>query len=203
MSDSTRIYIEDSASFNTDRVLKLLSGIPDGVYRAVGSALKRAARHGLTVGMKYAAKRYAIGENELKRRTRNINTVETDHGNYLEIAFGYKGNLIPLLKFDTTVSKDGVVSSRVLRQNTRKAIDSAFMASMGSHTGIYERLSPKRFPVRELFGPSAVHALDDTQGSRGTGITEEFLEKEIYATYEKRIEHEISRVLNGWDGRRA
>ena len=41
----------DEIDDSLDRVPKLLAGIPDGVYRAVGSALKRSARHGLTVGM--------------------------------------------------------------------------------------------------------------------------------------------------------
>ena len=38
----------DEIDESLDRVSKLLAGIPDGVYRAVGSALKRSARHGLT-----------------------------------------------------------------------------------------------------------------------------------------------------------
>lgn len=42
----------DEIDGSLERVSKLLAGVPDGVYRAVGSALKRAARHGLTVGMK-------------------------------------------------------------------------------------------------------------------------------------------------------
>ena len=41
----------DEIDGSLERVSKLLAGVPDGVYRAVGSALKRAARHGLTVGM--------------------------------------------------------------------------------------------------------------------------------------------------------
>ena len=198
MSDATRIYLEELGNLKLDRVTKLLAGIPDGVYRAVGSAIKRAAQRGLTVGMKYAAKRYAIGENELKKYTRNINTIVRDGKSSFEVTFGYRGNLIPLIRFDSTVSKEGIVSARVLRASSKTIFDHSFKARMGSHTGIYERIGLDRFPVKEHFGPSAVHALEDTYGSRGSGITEEFIEKEIFATYDSRLEHEITRVLNGW-----
>ena len=46
----------DEIDGSLERVSKLLAGVPDGVYRAVGSALKRAARHGLTVGMKIVSR---------------------------------------------------------------------------------------------------------------------------------------------------
>ena len=55
----------DELDGSLERVSKLLAGVPDGVYRAVGSALKRAARHGLTVGMKIVSEEYAISQGEL------------------------------------------------------------------------------------------------------------------------------------------
>ena len=69
----------DEIDDSLDRVSKLLFGIPDGVYRAVGSALKRSAQHGLTVGMKIVSQEYAISQGELKSRTRNINTIVKEY----------------------------------------------------------------------------------------------------------------------------
>ena len=80
----------DEIDESLDRVSKLLAGIPNGVYRAVGSALKRAARHGLTVGMKIVSEEYAISQGELKSRTRNINTIVKDSSGSYEIAFVLK-----------------------------------------------------------------------------------------------------------------
>lgn len=182
----------DEIDGSLDRVSKLLVGIPDGVYRAVGSALKRSARHGLTVGMKIVSEEYAISQGELKDRTKNINTVEKNSGGSYQITFGYRGNVIPLIKFDTKFGSDGRVHTRVLRASAKEVLDSAFVARVGGHTGVFEREGPQRFPIRELFGPSAVQAFYAHEE------TTDKMDEEILKIYETRIEHEILRVLNGW-----
>ena len=118
----------DEIDDSLDRVSKLLAGIPDGVYRAVGSALKRSAQHGLTVGTKIVTEKYAISQGELKARTRNINTIVKDTAGYYEVTFGYRGNVIPLIKFDTKFGADGRVHTRVLRSSAQQVLDNAFVA---------------------------------------------------------------------------
>jgi hypothetical protein len=185
---------EDIGEYKLDRVAKLLAGIPDGVYRAVGSALKRAAAHGQTVGAKIVSEEYAIGQNELKKHVKGINRVVKDGKNSYEVTFGYRGYVIPLLKFDTTIDRNGVVSARVLRQGAKEVLDHAFKAHMGTHVGIYERLGPDRFPVRELYGPAA------TQAFYAREETLDKMDEAIRDTYDKRIDHEIYRILNGFGG---
>jgi len=189
-------YNLDEAQF--ERATKMLAGIPAGVQRAVGSALKRAADHGLTVGMKHVSKTYSIGQNELKRYTRHINTVVKDGATSVEVRFGYRGHVIPLIRFDTRFSNDGKVYTRTKRANTKQVLNNAFVAQINGHTGIFERLGPSRFPIEEKFGPSAVQALDSILGTRGSGLTESAYETEIKDEFDKRIEHEITRILNGW-----
>lgn len=188
------VYFDEVGDIKLDRVTKLLAGIPDGVYRAVGSAIKRSARHGLTVGMKIVAEEYAISQGELKASTRNINTIEKTGPGVYEITFGYRGNVIPLIRYDTSIGRDGRVATRVLRQNTRQILDNAFIATVNGHTGVFEREGQSRLPIKELFGPSAVQAFYAREA------TVDKMEQEVHATYEKRIEHEITRVLNGWGG---
>lgn len=188
------VYFDEVGDIKLDRVTKLLAGIPDGVYRAVGSAIKRSASHGLTVGMKIVAEEYAITQGELKQRTRNINTVEKVGLGSYEVTFGYRGNVIPLIRFDTRINQEGRVSARVLRTNARAALDNAFVATVNGHTGVFEREGASRLPIKELFGPSAVQAF---YARESTG---DKMEEEIRKTYEGRIEHEITRVLNGWGG---
>lgn len=184
--------LEESGELSLDRAAKLLAGIPQGVYKAVGSAIKRAAAHGLTVGMRIVSEEYAIGQNELKSRTRNINTVVKDSGGGITVEFGYKGNVIPLIKFDTRIHRDGRVYTRVLRSNSRQALDRAFRASVNGHTGIFERETDARTPIRELFGPSAVQAFYARES------TVDKMHEALNAKYEERIDHEIMRILNGW-----
>lgn len=184
----------DEIDDSLDRVSKLLAGIPDGVYRAVGSALKRSAQHGLTVGTRIVTEKYAISQGELKARTRNINTIVKDTAGSYEVTFGYRGNVIPLIKFDTKFGADGRVHTRVLRSNAQQVLDNAFVAHVGGHTGVFEREGPERFPIRELFGPSVPQAFNEEDE------TTDRMTEEILKTYESRIEHEIMRVLNGWGG---
>lgn len=190
----TRVYFDDVAESSLDRASKLLAGIPDGVYRAVGSAIKRAAQRGSTVGLKIVSEEYAISQGELKARTKNINTIVKDSAGSYEVTFGYRGNVIPLIKFDTKFGADGKVHTRVLRANAQQALENAFIARVGGHTGVFEREGPDRFPIRELFGPSAVQAFYNREE------TTDKMYEEIVNTYESRIEHEILRVLNGWRG---
>ena len=188
------VYFDEVGEVGLDRVTKLLAGIPDGVYRAVGSAIKRSAQHGLTVGMRIVSEEYAISQGELKARTRNINTVEKNGRGSYQVTFGYRGNVIPLIKFDTKFGPDGKIHTRVLRASIQKVLENAFVAHVGGHTGIFEREGSQRFPIRELFGPSAVQAFYAREE------TVDKMNEEILKTYESRIEHEIMRVLNGWGG---
>lgn len=186
------VYVEGFDEEKLERATKVLAGISGGVYRAVGSALKRAAQRGLTVGMRLVSEEYAIGQNELKQRTRHVSRTVKDGASSVEVTFGYRGNVIPLIRFDTAVSGDGRVSARVLREGTRETIDGAFRATVGKHTGIFQREGRERYPIKELFGPSAVQAFYARES------TVDKMSDEVVAEFDKRIEHEILRVLNGW-----
>ncbi len=167
-----------------DRARRLLDGIPAGWQKAVGSALKRAARHGETVGYRIATERYAINSGVLKQYTRNYNTL-TDS----MIKFGFKGTLIPLMYYDVSRSSDGHLRARVLRKGQYTTLERAFISTGLSYNRIRERVGPKRYPTRELYGPSAVNALSVAEVQVEDAVTEEF---------DKRIDHEIEVILNGW-----
>lgn len=187
------VYFDDIAEESLDRAEKLLAGIPGGVQRAVSDALSRAAQHGLTVGMRIASGEYAIGQNELKSRTKQINRVVRDDNGGCEIIFGYRGAVIPLIRFDTRIGSDGRIYARVLRSNARELIGNAFIARVGNqHTGVFVRKGAGSRPIRQLYGPSAAAAFYAHEE------TVDKMDEEIRATYERRIEHEVTRILNGW-----
>ena len=71
-------------------------------------------------------------------------------------------------------------------------MDQAFTAQMGKHRGVYERIGVERFPVRELYGPATPQMMYSNED-----VLDE-IEEKMAETYEKRIDHEILRVLNGW-----
>ena len=171
----------DIAEEGFDRVSAILSGIPGGANRAVGSALARAAAAGKTVAKRAVTQEYAISSSEFSNRTKNINNIQR----------GSNGE-VPLRVFDTKVDRSGRVVTRVKKSGARQALDHAFEAKMGSHYGIYERQGEKRFPVKELFGPATPQMMYSNENVMDS------IEAKMASTYEERIEHEITRVLNGW-----
>ena len=177
----------DIAEEGFDRVSAILSGIPGGANRAVGSALARAAAAGKTVAKRAVTQEYAISSSEFTNRTKNVNNIQRASSGEVSINFGYRGSVIPLRVFDTKVDRSGRVVTRV-----RQALDHAFEAKMGSHYGIYERQGEKRFPVKELFGPATPQMMYSNE------VVMDSIEAKMASTYEERIEHEITRVLNGW-----
>lgn len=204
MSDNSLITdkkIEHSYSFGTvvdiaeedfSRVEKLLAGIPGGAYKAVGNALTRAANSAKTVAKKSVTQEYTISSSNFLEETRNVNHINRKSDGVISVSFGYRGHVINLLKFDTKVDKNGAVSTHVMRSTTRDALHHAFLAKMGSHTGIYERITGARFPVLEKYGPATPQMMYSNEA-----VTDA-IEEKAAEVYEQRIEHEITRILNGW-----
>lgn len=182
----------DIAEDSLDRVTKLLAGISGGVYKAVGSALTRAAAAGKTAAKQPVTREYSISQSEFLSQTRNINHFVRDTGGGLSVVFGFRGNVIPLMKFNTRVNNSGQVVTQVKRSGAAATLDRAFTAQMGGHRGIYERVGVKRFPVEELYGPATPQMMYSNEE-----VMDE-IEDKMAETYEKRIDHEILRVLNGW-----
>ncbi len=182
----------DIAEDSIDRVTRLLAGISGGVYKAVGSALARAAAAGKTEAKRPVTKEYAISQSEFLARTKNINSVVRESDGGISVTFGFAGNVIPLLRFNTTVDSGGRVTTQVKRSGTAATLDRAFSAQMGGHRGIYERVGVNRFPVRELYGPATPQMMYSNEDVMDA------VEQKMADTYEKRIDHEILRILNGW-----
>ena len=182
----------DIAEDSLDRVTKLLAGISGGVYKAVGSALTRAAAAGKTAAKQPVTREYSISQSEFLSQTRNINHFVRDTSGGLSVVFGFRGNVIPLMKFNTRVNNSGQVVTQVKRSGAAATLDRAFTAQMGEHRGVYERVGVKRFPVEELYGPATPQMMYSNEE-----VTDE-IEAKMAETYEKRIDHEILRLLNGW-----
>ena len=184
--------IVDVVEDSLDKATRLLAGINGGVYKAVGSALSRAAATGKTAAKQPVTKEYTISQSELLARTRNINHFVRESSGGISVVFGFRGNVIPLMKFNTRVNGSGQIVTQVKRSGSAETLNRAFSAQMGGHKGIYERVGVKRFPVEELYGPATPQMMYSNEE-----VTDE-IERKVADTYEKRIDHEILRILNGW-----
>lgn len=168
-----------------DRAYRILAGFDGALFqRAVGSAAKRALKHGETVGYRAAAERYYINSGVLKGFTRHYNS-EGNGGWRL----GYKGNLIPLNYYDVRYGSEGKLKARVRRGNSYVTFRKAFISSGVSYDRVRERVGKERYPTKQLFGPSAVQAI---------AIEKDKVADAVQGEFDKRIEHEILRIMNGW-----
>ena len=59
------------------------------------------------------------------------------------------------------------------------------------HIGIFERDTSKRFPITEIMGSSTAQMAHNA-------VVLEAVEKKTQEVVEKRIEHEITRILNAY-----
>ena len=184
--------IVDVVEDSLDKATRLLAGINGGVYKAVGSALSRAAATGKTAAKQPVTKEYTISQSEFLARTRTINHFVRESSGGISVVFGFRGNVIPLMKFNTRVNGSGQIVTQVKRSGSAETLNRAFSAQMGGHKGIYERVGVKRFPVEELYGPATPQMMYSNEE-----VTDE-IERKVADTYEKRIDHEILRILNGW-----
>ncbi len=184
--------IVDVAEDSLDRAAALLAGISGGVYKAVGNALTRAASSGKTAAKRAVTHEYFISQSQFLASTKNINHFKRSSGGDISIVFGFRGNVVPLARFNTRVRGDGRVVTRVKRSESAAVLDRAFFAQMGGHIGVYERVGVSRFPVEELYGPATPQMMYSNED-----VMDE-VEEKMAETYEKRIDHEILRVLNGW-----
>ena len=107
------------------------------------------------------------------------------------MSISYAGSVLPLLTFNTKYSRDGRVQTQVKRNGGASTLQHAFVASIYGPVAVFERVGAPRFPVEQKYGPSTAHMMQNDR------VIEQ-MDETIRETYEKRMEHEISRVLNGW-----
>lgn len=201
MSEVTSKYRRDKiysgivdviAEENFGKAKLLLNGIPGGVYKAVGSALTRAASAGKTEAKRAVSQEYTISSGDFLQYTRNINHFVRGGDGSVEVVFGFAGYPIPLMHFQTRIDSEGRPVAHVKRANTPELLSHAFRQLVRGHYGIYEREGAARYPIHELYGPAT------TQMMYANEDVLDAIEEKMVETYEKRIDHEILRVLNGW-----
>jgi hypothetical protein len=179
-----------------ERVNLILSGIPNGAKKTFYNAINRGLRTVRTQSAKSVTKTYRILQKDFKSES-NIREKKASQSNLVgEVSFA--GSTIPLMKFKVSPKEPQrqIVTVAVLRETGGERLKHAFIAKMQSgHVGVFERSTPEtwRLPIQELYGPSAAGMLNNYE-------VQEEIEKAAKETIDKRIEHEITRILNGYGG---
>lgn len=189
------IHIEDVGKNSLDHVNKILAGIGNGsgAIRAVHAALTRAAAKAKTEAGRFAAQEYTIGKGAFMGRTKVRTTVSGGSGGATSVSILYAGSVIPLLEFNTRYSRGGSLTTQVKRTGGAAVLQHAFAAPVFGQTAVFEHINQTRGPVEQKFGPSTAHMMQNEN------VIEQ-MDKTIQETFDQRIDHEISRILNGYGG---
>lgn len=174
-----------------DRIHLLLGGVKNAPEKVIHNVLNRAASTVKTTSSREIRKTYKIKHGDL---TSNQNIKMSKAGpSKLEAAISFNGNLIPLIKFDVSPKQPQrkTVSASVLKSGGRKQLIHAYVANLKYGVSAFERETSKRDSSRQLYGPAAAVMVENQS-------VLENIQQAVTETIDKRVEHEISRILNGY-----
>ena len=182
----------DQVGQNTiDRVNAVLHSVGkgSGAFKAIGAAMKRAADSAKTQAGRYASETYYISKGDFMKACRITTNMKGGSGGVTSIELIFAGKVLTLISFGAKGSKNGGVYAAPKYGGGN--IRSAFIKAIYGQTGVWERVGRARFPVEQKYGPSTGHMMQDE------GVSDK-LTDHIQEVFDQRIEHEITRILNGW-----
>lgn len=168
-----------------------LANVKDGVSKALASALNRTAQNVAAEATRKTRETYDIKAGDVRRTVRISRATKNNLTAYVKSL----GSPIPLIQFKVRPSRPPKRPPAVLTASVKrsggKPIPGAFVSTMNSgHMGVFERVGKKRLPVRELHGPPAPTMLNEP------GVRQH-IEEQAVIRLEKRLDHEILRLLGG------
>lgn len=181
------IQIDDVGQNTLDRVKKILFSVGQEkkATHAIFNASQRAASKAKTEAGRFAAAEYTIGKSGFMSHCK----VKTSVGGTSSVAITFAGQVIPLIEFKTQWTRGGGIATTVKAGSTMQ-LRHAFLAAVYGKTQAHEHEYGTTGPVKTLYGPSTGHMMQNDK------VIEQ-MDKTITETFERRIDHEISRILAG------
>lgn len=174
---------------NFRQVNRSLKQMDKAVRQAVLSALNRATQRSKTETGRKVREKYVVKQREV------IETIQIRKAaaNNLTATLTSKGNTLPLIRFSVAPKRRLVrapksLKAAVFRGGVRKPIPGAFIATAGTHLGVFMRTSKKRLPIQELRGPAVPSMV-------GNEEVREHVQLTFGQEMEKRLPHELNRTL--------
>lgn len=172
---------------NIDEVLRRL---PDEkkVKTASMRAINRAAQAGRTQATKEVRSEYIV-----KAKTVNsIAKVKKSNTSNLEANIKWSGEMLPIHEFKVTPKRQNNARKNRPQLRVQVSKKSGAATYKGAYVGtsgyVWKRKTQKRLPVRGILGPAVAFLINaEPVKERITKRTQEILEK--------RIEHEVNRML--------
>ncbi len=175
-----------------DRVNLLLGSISGGSAKALYNAINRGLSTAKSKSGTFIREHYHIKQSDITA-SQNLKEKKASTSNLVG-SLEFAGTLIPLKQFKVTPSspKQGTVSVSVLKSTGAARLSHAYVADLGHYgVDVFERMTRKRDSSTQLYGPSTAHMMEHSD-------VMEKVEKLAQETVDKRIEQEITRILNGY-----
>ena len=192
-----------------ERAAALLADIPKGAERVFANAMNRGLSRIKTKAVSQIKKVYAVDDKALQDTTK-IEVKRANTGNLVGHV-SFSGTKIPLYKFNVTPKEPGAggpVKAGVMKSGSMTTFKDAFIAQMpNGHKGIFERIGIQGIKSRTSKYKASEHTekISEIMGlsaaqMAGNDSNIEILEKETQELVNKRIIHEMDRILNGYGG---
>lgn len=171
-------------------VKKLFKGMESKLPTILMRAINRAADNAKTNMGKETSRNYIVKAGDVKS-TVKIVKANTRRLGAIVISNGAK---VPLYKFKVSPSipkpknPPKAYKVKVKKSGNLKSILGAFVADINGYNRVMQRESKKRLPITQLYGPSIPEMI-------GNKSVSQYIENEAAKTLEKRIDHEIKRIM--------
>lgn len=195
-----------------DKIHALLTGVQDADKKVLKPALARGLMAGKAQASRGVRETYHISPSDFNRygflRIQNVGAA----GGGLLGSLEYSGGVIPLIRFKTTPNKPkgkATPAAAVLKANAPVPFNQrndTFIAQMKSgHIGVFSRQSGKYSSKRGGGQNKHTEALKELQSPAvpkqvGNEKVMKTIEDRVSEVIEKRIDHEIERILNKYGG---
>ena len=187
----------EGAQEQIDRASRYLAGIPQGVEIAMLNAMRRALTAGRTAGTRKVREVYAIRAGDVRKAF--VMSRRPSRSN-LEGELRSRGKSLPISKFrysptdETTGGRRRLVRASVKKDGGLKPLGIAFVRNNKEYGNVWQRLGKTSYPIRPVYAISIPQML-------GEGRVVDAVQETMIETTNKRLDHEIYRLLNGFEGK--
>ncbi|MFY0521018.1 phage tail protein [Lysinibacillus sp. UGB7] len=170
-------------------VQEIFRNTPQQVPKVVSRAINRSAHAARAQANRSVREHYNIKQRDVSS-TIKVRTASPDN---LTASIRSSGEPLKLMTFRVSPNGPKKVKQVTVgvKKGSRKRIKGAFVTGMNSgHVNVFTRVTKKRLPIRGHYGPSVPQMI-------GNESVVSVVENKAYDVLDKRLEHEINRLLRG------
>lgn len=190
MSESGKSFNFEISESGNDKLYGSAEDIKD-FFISLDSVFKRTRTTLKTKAWNEVSQRYNVKKSDFNRYTKIEHRDElSEYGSSTGVVF--RGEKIPLSSFVSGGRKlSGIVKARVKKAGKTAEYRHAFNRYADGRSKVFERITSARLPLREITALAVPQMINNKD-------VIEAMKTEAYLTLDKRVDHEIKRLINGW-----